>query len=253
MRKLIILIFAALAFPVLAQYETQLITVTSATASNGQTKYATLPLLLNDWVYAIQVNFDEIVAGASGTITFEASVDGTDYIAMDDTAADITADNIGNIWVDQTGTPYKYLRAKLVEAGGSSGTSKIVVYAYLKPKNGFVPSKALVYTASTDTITDSDSDQATFTMPLTHRWQYAIQCDFDELSGAATAAITVQGSNDNVYWDTAETATSGITADATYIYTDTDGTPYKYIRVNVTQTGTATSRTYVTMILKPKY
>lgn len=259
MKRLFLLTYlVALAFVANAQYEAQLLTATSDTAADGETVYATItPPLNHDWVYSAQVNFDETVAGADGTITWEASIDGDDYIDISsdgdagDTASGVDADGLADTYTDVTGTPYKYFRAKYVEDGGGSGEGLIKVYMWLIPKDGFIPEKYEM-TGSTDTITDSDNESVDIAGPLNYGFQYAIQADVDELSGAATIALKVQGSNDNSNWDDMQSETS-ITEDGTYILSDTDYTPYKYLRLNVSQTGTATSRTYITAILKPKY
>jgi len=99
-----------------------------------------------------------------------------------------------------------------------------------------------------DTLTNGDT--AYMTSPAIHGlWTYAFQAAGDELTGTATLTGIIQFSNNNTDWSTSATADSlSLTADGSFIWGGT--CPWKYVRVEVIQTGTATSAIDGTLVLK---
>ena len=114
----------------------------------------------------------------------------------------------------------------------------------------FAQSNTSIQTLPFTADTATNGDTVYMTSPVIHGlWTYAFQCVADELTGTATLAGLIQFSNDNVTYTTSSTAdTLSLTADGSYIWTGT--APWKYVRVEVIQTGTATSSVWGTLVLK---
>ena len=111
---------------------TQLIDASSDTVTNSASGQANFVVpLLHDWIYCVQVNFDEITPGATATINLQGSLDGTNYSAIGTTYTATTDTNY--LWTDVAGTTYKYLRINNTQTGTT--TTRIYGYLYLKPND----------------------------------------------------------------------------------------------------------------------
>jgi len=106
--------------------------------------------------------------------------------------------------------------------------------------------QTLPFTA--DTL--SNGDTAYMVSPVVHGlWTYSFQCVADEQTGTATLTGLIQFSNDGTNYTTSSTAdTLSLTADGSEMWIGT--MPHKYVRVEVIQTGTATSSIFGTLVLK---
>lgn len=103
-------------------------------------------------------------------------------------------------------------------------------------------------TFTADTLTDSDSGNLT-SDAIYGLWTYSIQAVVVELSGAATLTGLLQLSNNGTDWTTHPTAdTLALTDDGSMLWAG--ALPGLYVRVNITQTGTATASINGTVILK---
>lgn len=102
--------------------------------------------------------------------------------------------------------------------------------------------------AVVDTMTNGDTTY--MTSPAIHGlWTYSFQANALEITGAATLTGIIQFSNDNATWATSSTAdTLVFTDDGSYMWAGT--CPWKYVRVEVIQTGTATSTVAGSLVLK---
>lgn len=117
-------------------------------------------------------------------------------------------------------------------------------------------SQRFTKTFTADTLTNADNGTFLLDNPLTKNYAMAWQVSVLELSGAATTATILQESLDGTNWFTVSTSTAQISSGTenfpTWIFnlTDTQG---KYYRVNVAQTGTASTSVNVVVWVKDNY
>jgi nicotinamide mononucleotide (NMN) deamidase PncC len=123
---------------------------------------------------------------------------------------------------------------------------------------GVTPKQAqaqTTYTFTADTLTNVDAVTMQYVTRVSRNNVAAIAVTATEISGAATAVCHLDIANVDGEWYTKTADAALITAGspdvATYVFELAD-TPFKYVRIRTSQTGTAVTQVISTWVFKDK-
>lgn len=227
-------------------------TVTTQTVTNTTPDTAYISTSYAYETVAIQALSVKVTGTLTATERVEASIDGTNYKAIGDTATLTAATTHSYHWLI-TGNPYKYYRVIILASTTNSSTFR----AYLMPNGRGSATTVYTMKQATGAVSDTVDDSGTGYVSLQVQNSYkavSIQFVGTKISGTVAGTVTLQGSLNGTNYNTVSTVylksnpITPFSTGAVATFTATNGTstklwtitnsPYEYYRLSWTGTGT---------------